>query len=201
MDATKLSWTEFKALIDTWKIKSLIRFTPKNGDGNYDQVWVNFEGNGFIVNGGIVSGSQELTDFEANYEPNAAQTWVAGKDVSRNDIAFTFNINPGSSTQSDFKVASDSFIWDGELSVRGSSSLDGDSIAVQVVDVDGVYAPAGTILGAPINKKFLEGARSVSARNPDGSPMFIPANVYLRVIYDETQGSAKVGDVNLEVMN
>lgn len=196
-----ITWIAFKAMVDAWKIKSLIRHEPKDGDGNYQSIWMQFEGVMFQVTGGLLAGSPELDDFEASYLQNPTSTWVTGKDVTRSDIAEEFAVDAGRETVKDVKLLANTFLWGGDLIVQGVSSLDGDRIRVEVVDVDGVVAPAGTVLADIIDKKFITSQRFISVGAPDGKPSFIPAGLYIRFSYTETQNVAKVADINLIAMN
>lgn len=67
MDSFQLSWADFKTLIDTWSIKSLIRFVPKDGNGVYLVIWVEFQGQIFQCL--RLSDPADVADFETNYKP------------------------------------------------------------------------------------------------------------------------------------
>jgi hypothetical protein len=193
-----MTWSEFKSLIDTWNIKGLIRFTPKDANNNYQNIWVNFHGMVFEVTGFLSPGTDQ-TDFETNYMPTPALVWTPGMGINRNDVAFSFNASPSTATIFNYKLTQNTFLWDGAIIVQGSASLDGDYACVQIVDIDGLYYPANTVLESPINKKFITSTRFIDAGNPDGTPSIIPAGLYLVFSYTETQGVAKIIDVNLEI--
>lgn len=203
-----IEWVTFKALIDAWLIRGLIRFTPKDADGNYQSIWLNFEGMMFQVVGGLKAGTADLDDFEANYIPDPLSTWVEGKDVDREDIAFSFNVaakhtinNPTGITTYNYEVETGIFLWGGTLLIEGVGVLvSGDQIQLQIVDIDGIFGPPNTVLRNMIVKKFVPGTQAITVNAPDDKPSFVYEGLFLRFIYTETNEVAKVADINLVSM-
>jgi hypothetical protein len=64
----KLAWTDWKAFVDEWGLRSKVRYTPKDQDGSYQHVWVSFEGIMIEVNAPItVADAEAMAQFESGY--------------------------------------------------------------------------------------------------------------------------------------
>lgn len=199
MESIALAWSAFKAFVDSWKVKTNIRFV-QNVDGSY-KVWLPFEGK-LIEVASDVTEAADITEFESDYKPDPASTWIEGKDVERSDIAQDFDVLANQDSNCDIKMVKDTWLWGGDCMVSGSDPVDSDSVKVQVVDVDDILGGgAGLVVGELITKKFVGANRSISVAAPDGKPKMVPANLYLRVVITETHNIAKTATVNLIAMS
>jgi hypothetical protein len=198
MDSFQMSWAEFKALIDLWNIKNLVRFTAK-ANGGYRVVWLQLDGCTFQVLN--LADPTDVATFEAGYQPNATTTWTSGKSVLRKDLADQFTAAANSTTSHDLKLTANTWVWGGDMVVQGASPVDGDWGELQVVDVDGIMYPAGTVLRTIIPKKYISGARIFTTSSPNGQPSLVVSGLYLRFSYTEVNSFSKVIDINLIAMS
>jgi hypothetical protein len=81
----------------------------------------------------------------------------------------------------------EAFLYQGSLDI-GEGAVRGDSIEVQVIDLDNVLGHGyGTVLGWVVRKKILSGAQFVRIRPPQydflSSKRKLPQGVYLRLRY------------------
>lgn len=95
-----------------------------------------------------------------------------------------FGVCPaGQSLTLDLALPDDILIVGGRLLLENSKF--GDRVTMQVVDKDGIAAPAGTVLGEYIQDWFVGGQHdSLTVASP--YPNKVPAGFYLRVIYTST---------------
>lgn len=200
-----LPWSQFKAHVDTWSIKPLIRYTPKDANNNYLSIWMQWEGMTLRVSEVMLDGSAEMAEFEAGYKTSTTTTYVDGKNVSRKDKAYSLTceaaeivlgaLTPKMSTL-DIPLSTVTFLWGAQLIVPGTAILDNDFLAVKIVDVTGIYAPAGTVLKTTVDKKFIPPTRMVEMMTPNQKPSGVLPGLYARIEYTETNGIAKTLNVN-----
>jgi len=86
------------------------------------------------------------------------------------------------STPIDFKVVSDHMITGAQLLVSGATW--GDSVNFQVVDKDGKYYPANTVLNQFITNWYIQSDSQIQLDKDLVYPAKIPDGVYLRAIYN-----------------
>lgn len=152
-------------------------------------------------------------DFETNYKNSSTKVnsidIALGKilDVGKSGIVQTtpfssnsveFNgegifevITKDTTEDVDFKVTYTALLNGGVL--QAENAVAGDYFVAQVIDKDGVYYPAGTVLKTWIPKWYaLVDNMKMDLTTPQAGN--IPANVYLRIKYTSTGTST---DVNL----
>jgi hypothetical protein len=94
----------------------------------------------------------------------------------------TFTAVAGVSTPHDVLVDQTCQLFSGSFHV--ASATQGDTIEFEVVDVDGVLAPAGTVLTQYVDSLYVvDGERRTLA---SGQAAEIAAGLYLRVVYHST---------------
>lgn len=132
----------------------------------------------------------DATDFETNVKP--ACNFAIGNrlypcatpDMQSDDdsTSGTFSKSPdGTETISDiwYEIVRNDYISGGEFWTVGAKR--GDWLQVDVVDKDGIYAPAGTVLGVYINSRRLcpvDNYVTTFERNYWAHP---PAGLYIRI--------------------
>lgn len=80
-----------------------------------------------------------------------------------------------------YKFTSSTFLAGGEYFTVNASQ--GDTMQMDIVDKDGVYSPAGTVLGSYLLAWQIPPINGVAAVLDTGLMAPIPPNVYLRVRY------------------
>jgi hypothetical protein len=114
---------------------------------------------------------------------NSTNTSFSAQGISATAAANT-------TTNIDFKLNDDCFLWGGKFSCVGA--VFGDTCSLQVVDVDGVYTPAGTVINNPVINWPMSGVDGLQFDLTVGHcPKKMPGNLYLRAIYTST-GSTPV---------
>jgi hypothetical protein len=103
----------------------------------------------------------------------------------------------GISTNFDYKFIDDHLLTGIEYIVSGSNW--GDSMTLQIVDKDGIFAPAGTILNQFATNWYLSSIAIIKDEIRSCYPAKIPTGLYLRLIYNST-GTTNVNfAINLEI--
>lgn len=136
------------------------------------------------------------TDFENNYKTNSNYAiGVRAYPFATPDVQFAGEGVSGvalknATTDIWIKLANAFYLSGGEYFTVGSVA--GDTLQVDVVDKDGIYYPAGTVLVSPAYMKSwnippADGALFKFERSYSAKP---PANVYLRFRY------TSIGTVN-----
>jgi hypothetical protein len=94
----------------------------------------------------------------------------------------SFTAVAGVSTPHDVHIDQTCKLFSGSFHVAGSTQ--GDTIEFEVVDVDGVLAPAGTVLTQYVDSMFVvdDERRTLAS----GQAANIVAGLYLRVVYHST---------------
>jgi predicted ThiF/HesA family dinucleotide-utilizing enzyme len=132
------------------------------------------------------------------------QTWhdVTASTVRPNIMGIQGSIAPGTSQNIDTLVVDDSLFRG--IKLIATNTVFGDTVSVKVVDVNGVYSPAGTILAAPVLNFNINSDQQLQADYESIAPFKIPGGVYLRVTYNSTGGllsNVKIGvDLFLETV-
>jgi hypothetical protein len=127
--------------------------------------------------------SQYQPNNWAEMNPNKVQTHAFG-------IYDTVSAN--STKTIDTLIADDSFVRAIEFMANGSTF--GDTVTMKIVDVDGVYAPAGTVLGTPVDGWVIISDQDRKAAYEAIVPMLLKGGLYIRMIYVNTGllGSVKI---------
>lgn len=118
---------------------------------------------------------------------NSKFTPISADDYGRSDMqinfqGFVFDIIPGATVAFDYKIIDD-HIFDGcDVSVVGPS-VKGDYLMAQIVDVDGVVAPPGTILNTFSPKWHVVPALAKQLEMNSRYPAKIPHGLYIRISY------------------
>lgn len=100
----------------------------------------------------------------------------------------------GATTNIDLKLTDDHFITGGVM--RTLTSAFGDYATFQVIDIDGVFAPAGTVLGQYTTNWYMRSDAQEQINENIPYPAKIFAGLYLRVIYTSIGSS----DVAVNIM-
>lgn len=100
----------------------------------------------------------------------------------------------GTTTHIDYKITSNDLKLGGVELVM-DNVVDGDNVGFSVVDVDGVYAPAGTTLASYTTGWFLDPSTKRLSVEPGYLSDVLPINAYIRVSYH----SVGTADVNVRV--
>lgn len=101
----------------------------------------------------------------------------------------------GTTQDKDILVSDDSLIRGIEFFASGA--VFGDTLTIKVVDVDGVYVSAGTVLSTPVSD-YVISADTVRQSSYDSvSPLKLLGGLYIRVSYTSTGGSNVDIGVNL----
>lgn len=109
-------------------------------------------------------------------------------DYWENGITGTATKN--TTTDFDFKIESTSICLNGGQIIYQNANW-GDYVTAQVVDKDGVYAPAGTVLNEYIIKRYLLPANGKEMVCLEYGSI-VPINAYLRLKYTSTSATTDV---------
>lgn len=129
--------------------------------------------------------STEQDDFETNYKAKANKpTGIRAQSFAANDVEFSGNgvqktVPKGTTENIDFKLPETLLSSGGFLLAKDAVS--GDFISAHVVDVDGVYAPAGTVLKTWIVKWFIFPDRIMKIERRQAGTIL--KDLYLRIKY------------------
>lgn len=124
------------------------------------------------------------------------QTWdsVLVSMVSPNVIGIQASIPSGTTVSTDTRIADDSLFRG--IKLIATTTTFGDTISVKVVDVDGVYAAPGTILGSPVLNFNISTDQQLQADYESVAPFKILGGLYIRITYVSTGGllsTVKIG--------
>lgn len=116
----------------------------------------------------------------------APQSWVdlEASKVSPNVIGVQGSVTAGLTQSVDQLVADDSLIRSIQFLVRNANF--GDKLSVSVVDKDGVYAPANTVLAAPVNNFNVNSDQQQQSSYDAAAPFKILGGLYIRTTYTST---------------
>ena len=120
------------------------------------------------------------------YCPQRWNDIEAGK-VETQTIGTQATITASTVQNVDIILADDAYVRVIEL--RAKNHVFGDSVTAKIVDIDGVYFPAGTVIKTPILNYGLSEDRQQQANYEAVVPQKIPGGVYLRATYTSTGAS------------
>jgi hypothetical protein len=183
------SWNDFKDLVVTKKNLSLQEKTFSGGGKDFYEIWAE-DGNAryycIFQKKETPDDPSDQKDYEDNHQASA--NWAIGHrpyPFATGDFEFNgestglVTATKTTTTDHDFLISESLYINGGEIITEGSEI--GDTCQFQVVDVDGVYAPAGTVLKTWINKWGVYPGKSQSIETAYAG--VVPAGAYLRVKY------------------
>lgn len=129
----------------------------------------------------------------STYEP---QTWVdlMASMVAPTMIGITGSVPAGNTVSMDTQIVDDSLFRGVRLIAM--NTVFGDTVSIKVVDVDGVYLPAGTILSSPVLNFNISTDQQLQADYESVAPFKILGGLYLRIIYVSSGGllsTTKIG--------
>ena len=124
----------------------------------------------------------------SQYAPGSWSTLCA-QQVQPNTIGIQATITAGQQQNVDTKIANDSLIRGIELLANGQAF--GDTVTVQVVDVDGTYFPPGTVLSTPVSNFNMISDQQKQASYEAVAPFKMIGGLYVRMVYNST-GEANV---------
>ena len=129
----------------------------------------------------------------STYSP---QTWsdVQAKLVKPNVIGIQGSIPSNTTVNIDTRIADDSLFRGVKLIALNTTF--GDTVNVRVVDVDGIYSPAGTVLSSPVLNFNISSDQQLQADYESIAPFKILGGLYLRITYVSTGGllsAVKIG--------
>lgn len=116
---------------------------------------------------------------------------IDGSKIDRNFIAGAATIPAGTTANLDILVTDDMLHEGTQLIIKDSTF--GDYVEGKVVDVTGIYAPAGTVLKTPMVKWYVTDG-IIDGKSP--YPKKILAGLYLRMVYHSV---ALLGDPKIAV--
>lgn len=122
----------------------------------------------------------------STYNP---QTWAAveSSKVKPNVIGIAFTAQGNNQTTTvDTKINDDNLIRGIQVVAKIPSF--GDKITIKVVDVEGIYTPAGTVLSTPVTDYQLASDVEKQCEYESVAPMKMLGGLYVRVIYVSTGG-------------
>lgn len=126
----------------------------------------------------------------------APQTWndVMAAMVAPSVIGVQGSI-PSNTTQNIDTLISDDSLFRGVKLIAMNTNF-GDTVSVKVVDVNGVYSPAGTVLSSPVLNFNISSDQQLQADYESVAPFKILGGLYIRITYSSTGGllsSTKIG--------
>jgi predicted ThiF/HesA family dinucleotide-utilizing enzyme len=126
----------------------------------------------------------------------APQTWneLMAAMVAPNVIGITGSIPAGTTVSIDTKITDDSLFRG--IKLIATNTVFGDTVNVKIVDVDGVYAPAGTILSSPVLNFNISTDQQLQADYESVAPFKILGGLYIRITYVSSGGllsTTKIG--------
>ena len=126
----------------------------------------------------------------------APQTWqdVLAAMVAPNVMGIQGSIPTNTTKNIDIRVADDSLFRGIKLIAMNTTF--GDTMSITVVDVDGVYSPAGTVLSAPVLNFNISTDQQLQADYESVAPFKLLGGLYIRITYVSTGGllsTVKIG--------
>ena len=184
MALRKITWTDLKALIT--KKRAAVQYEEKD---LYYCVWIVDGADEYMTKiKKSDPASSDQTDFETNYQPKANEkTAIQTTPFAAGKVEFDGRGSKGTVTAGlienvDYLVTDEMLINGGLIYFH--NGVAGDTFTCQIVDKDGVYYPAGTVLKQWITDWNVFPNIKQDLTTPQAGT--IPALVYLRVVYTST---------------
>lgn len=116
----------------------------------------------------------------------APQRWsdVETSKVQPDTIGIKGTAAANTTTNIDTKIADDVLIRSVEPIIANMNF--GDTITVSVVDVDGVYFPAGTVISSPVQNWNVQTSTQIQEDYQSISPFKMLGGLYVRIAYTNT---------------
>lgn len=126
----------------------------------------------------------------------APQTWdsVMASMVKPSVMGVQGSIPSNTTVSIDTKITDDALFRGVKLIAMNTTF--GDTVSVKVVDVDGVYFPAGTVLSSPVLNFNVSSDQQLQADYESVAPFKILGGLYIRITYVSTGGllsATKIG--------
>lgn len=124
------------------------------------------------------------------------QTWhdVMASMVQPNVIGIKISVPTTTTVSVDTQIPDDSLFRG--IKLIASNTTFGDTVSVKIVDVDGVYAPAGTVLSSPVLNFNISSDQQLQADYESVAPFKLLGGLYIRITYVSTGGllsTVKIG--------
>lgn len=199
----RLSWTKFKAFTDARQIP--IHECPLD-DTNY--LLQGFDGP-IIRTCKIRNGTADYTDYTTNYQSNSNPTLSDDKGASivkvqsfANADGFSFKgkgtsgtATAGTTSDIDYKFTEELYTNGADLILN--NNVIGDKITIEIIDIDGVYYPANTVLSTYVKDWYISPASNYVSETRIEYPSKIAKDLYFRVKYTSTGGTDVIVYINL----
>lgn len=116
------------------------------------------------------------------------QTWdsVMASMVASNVIGIQASVASGTTQNVDTRIADDVLFRGVKLIAQNTTF--GDTVSVKVVDVDGIYFPAGTVLGSPVLNFNISTDQQLQADYESVAPFKLLGGLYIRLTYISVGG-------------
>lgn len=109
-------------------------------------------------------------------------------------IGVAGSANSGTSTTIDYKLTDDMLLTGSQVLTNGTAF--GDSLSFQIIDIDGILTPAGTVLGQFVTNWQLRTDSQEQIKIEINYPAKIYSGLYLRLIYNSTGNSDVLVSIN-----
>lgn len=129
----------------------------------------------------------------------APQTWneVKTSMVAPNVIGVQGSIPSNTTVNIDTKINDDSLFRG--IKLIATNTVFGDTVSVKVVDIDGVYTPAGTVLSSPVLNFNISSDQQLQADYESVAPFKILGGLYLRITYVSTGGLLSATNIGADL--
>lgn len=131
----------------------------------------------------------------------APQTWedVQASKVQPDVIGIKGTANANSTTNIDTQVADDVLIRGIQPIINGMNF--GDTITISIIDKDGIYFPANTVVSTPVQNYNVETSSQDQKEYKSAAPFKMLGGLYLRIAYTNTNALvAATVEVNFEFL-
>lgn len=118
--------------------------------------------------------------------------------VSAKGYSLTGTATQESSTSFDFQIPDDMFIR--TIGFLFKNADFGDYVKVQVIDLDGIISPPGTVLKTQIDAWYITDTGAAPLKFSPLCPNKILQGLYLRFIYTSTSASDVTVAINMETI-
>lgn len=130
----------------------------------------------------------------------APQTWseVKASMVASNVIGIQASIACGTTQNVDTRIADDVLFRGVKLIAKNTTF--GDTVSVKVVDVDGIYFPAGTVLSSPVLNFNISTDQQLQADYESVAPFKLFGGLYIRITYNSVGGLLSFSNIGADFM-